>query len=273
MTPPSTNVTVPVAAGDRDVHVVGVAHTYASSGGPVHALAELDLAIGAGEFVCVVGPSGCGKSTLLDVIAGLRRPSQGQVLLGDKRIIGPSRRRGVVFQQSASLAPWLTVAGNVEFGLRLNHVPKAARRARVHEELARVGLTDFADRRIYELSGGMQQRVQIARALANDPDVLLLDEPFGALDAFTREHLQGELRQIWRDARSTVLFVTHSVEEAALLSTRVLVMSARPGRVVADRAVHFTHSDLTVAELRGDPAFVEFCTELRSLIAGSDPYA
>jgi len=249
------------------LRVVGIEHVYGANGDPVVALERLDLTIEPGEFVCLVGPSGCGKSTLLEILAGLRPATAGEVHLGDRRVVGPSRRRGVVFQQSTSLAPWLSVAGNVGFGLTLRRVPKAERAARVRLELARVGLTDFADRWVYELSGGMQQRCQIARALANDPDVLLLDEPFGALDAFTREKLQGELREIWRTSRPTVVFVTHSVEEATLLGTRVVVMSPRPGRVVADRRVDFTHSERSTLELRSDPEFVAFCAELRASLA------
>ncbi|MDR1512487.1 MAG: ATP-binding cassette domain-containing protein, partial [Propionibacteriaceae bacterium] len=174
-----------------DLVLDGVGHTYQSArGAPVEALAPISLTIGDGEFVALVGHSGCGKSTLLEIVAGLRPPTTGRVLLGGAEVVGPGRRRGVVFQQSSSLLPWRTVAGNVALGMELRQAPREEREARVARELARVGLTDFAQRKVYELSGGMQQRAQIARALAADPDVLLLDEPFSALDPFTRELLQ-----------------------------------------------------------------------------------
>ena len=243
-----------------------VEHRYASAAGTVEALAGIDIAVGAGEFVCIVGPSGCGKSTLLELIAGLRRPTSGTITLDGRTIIGPSRRRGVVFQQSASLYPWLTVAGNVELGLKLQRVPRRERQARVGAELKRVGIADFAHHRVYELSGGMQQRCQIARALAADPEVLLLDEPFSALDALTRETLQGELRDIWLTTGRSILFVTHSIEEAALLGSRVIVMSPRPGRVVLDQALDFSRSGRSNHDLRSDGKFVDMCRDLRAAV-------
>lgn len=244
----------------------GVGHTYRSGAAPVRALETTDLTIPAGEFLAIVGPSGCGKSTLLEILTGLIRPSEGRVVHGGREVVGPGAARSLVFQQPTSLFPWRTVAGNVEYGLQVQGVPKAERRQRVAAELARVGLSDFADRRVYELSGGMQQRTQLARALATDPDVLLLDEPFGALDTFTREHLQDELRGIWKERRPTVVLITHSVEEAVLLATRVLVMSSRPGRVVADHRIDFTTRDASAAELRADPEFVAFSSQLRATI-------
>ncbi len=254
------------SAAAQGLHLAGVRHTYTSSSGTVDAVDSLDLSIEPGELVCILGPSGCGKSTLLELIAGLRTPTEGRITLDGRLVIGPSRRRGVVFQQSSSLYPWRTVRGNVELAPQLGGASRAERRARAATELARVGLTEFADHRVYELSGGMQQRCQIARALAADPDVLLLDEPFGALDAMTRELLQMELRQIWLATGRTVVFVTHSVEEAALLGSRVLVMSPRPGRVVVDRRLGFSRSGRASAELRGDPDFVAVCRELRGTI-------
>jgi taurine transport system ATP-binding protein len=250
-----------------DLHLRGVGHTYRSARAePVEALIATDLTIDGGEFVALVGPSGCGKSTLLEIVAGLRPASAGDVLLGGAKVVGPGRRRGVVFQQSSSLLPWRTVAGNVELGLITAGLPKHERDQRVADELRRVGLTDFADRAVYELSGGMQQRVQIARALAADPDVLLLDEPFGALDAFTREHLQEQLRSIWKATGKTVILVTHSVEEAVLLATRVVLLSPRPGRVIADHRIDFTRRDEPAVALRADPDFVSFAAGLRAAI-------
>lgn len=261
---------VTASSGDRHLRVSGVAHEYRSGNSVVPALAPLDLDVEPGEFVCIVGPSGCGKSTLLEVLAGLRTPTHGTVTMGGRRIVGPSARRGIVFQQSSSLYPWLTVRGNVGLGLRLRGTPRRERSARVDEELERVHLSDFADSRVYELSGGMQQRCQIARALATDPEVLLLDEPFGALDALTRESLQIELRQIWLATGRTIVFVTHSIEEAALLSSRVLVMSPRPGRIVADRRLDFSRSGRTNVDLRADPTFVDVCHDLRLAITSPE---
>ena len=270
MTDTSTQHTlVPVGSSDRDLGVHGVEHHYRSAKGDVHALARLDFSIATGDFVSIVGPSGCGKSTLLELIAGLRTPTSGTITLDGRTIIGPSRHRGVVFQSSASLYPWLTVRGNVELGLALHRVPRRARRERALEEIERVGLAEFADRQVYELSGGMQQRCQIARALAVDPEVLLLDEPFGALDALTRESLQISLRDIWRATSRTFVFITHSIEEAALLSSRVLVMSPRPGRIIVDRELPFSRSGRSAADLRADPAFVDVCHDLR--LAITDP--
>jgi len=250
-----------------DLVLDGVSHTYRSIGAPaLDALTTIDLTVHAGEFVALVGHSGCGKTTLLEIVAGLRRPTTGKVLLGGSEVVGPGRRRGVVFQQSTSLLPWRTVAGNVSLPLELAHMPKAERKARVAHELARVGLSDFAGWKVYELSGGMQQRTQIARALAADPEVLLLDEPFSALDSFTRELLQEQLRAIWLQETKTVLFVTHSIEEAALLATRVILFSPRPGRVIFDQAIDFTRRHATLKELRIDPDVIAFISRLRGLI-------
>lgn len=253
--------------GVRDLVLDGVGHTYRSARSePIVALKPTDLTIDAGEFVALVGPSGSGKSTLLEIIAGLRPPSTGEVRLGGAKVVGPGRRRGVVFQQSSSLLPWRTVAGNVELGLLRSGLPKAEYAPRVRRELDRVGLTEFADRAVYELSGGMQQRVQIARALVADPDVLLLDEPFGALDAFTRERLQEELRAIWKATGKTIILVTHSVEEAVLLGTRVILLSPRPGEIVSDSHISFSRRDEPAVALRADPDFVRFASRLRASV-------
>lgn len=250
----------------RAITIQNVSHEYVGSAGATTALDGINVTIPAGEFAVLLGPSGCGKSTLLELIAGLRLPTSGVLSIGDARIIGPSRHRGLVFQQSSSLMPWLSVEANVELGLRINGISKAQRRARVAEELERVQLSDFSQHRITELSGGMQQRCQIARALAVDPEVLLLDEPFGALDALTRESLQDEVRRIWQDTGRTFVFVTHSVEEAVLLGSRVLVMSPRPGRIVHDQQLSFARSGVAISDVRADPVFVETCHELRALI-------
>ncbi|MEU0375043.1 ABC transporter ATP-binding protein [Streptomyces sp. NPDC006283] len=194
------------------------------------ALESIDLDIAAGEFTMVVGPSGCGKSTLLDLLGGLSRPSTGEILLDGKPVTGPGLDRGIVFQQYA-LLPWRTARGNVEFGLEATGVPRRKLAARAREYLSLVGLTGFEDRHPHELSGGMRQRVAIARSLAYDPDVLLMDEPFAALDAQTRESLQDELLRIWQRTGKTVVFITHGIDEAVRLGQRVAVLTSRPGRI------------------------------------------
>jgi NitT/TauT family transport system ATP-binding protein len=196
----------------------------------VTAFEHLSLSIEAGEFVSVVGPSGCGKTTLLFSIAGFVQPTNGRILVDCKTITHPGPDRGVVFQ-SFALFNWLTVRNNIEFGLRMAGVALANRRSRSDELLAMVGLTRFADRYPYELSGGMKQRTAISRALAINPDILLMDEPFAALDTQSREIMQEELVRIWNATRKTVVFVTHSIDEAIYLSTRVIVFTARPGRI------------------------------------------
>ena len=202
----------------------------------VAALSHVDLTVQRGEFVCLVGASGCGKTTLLRIIAGFEQASGGEVKVGRTVVTGPGPDRGMVFQDYA-LFPWLTVRENVAFGPRERGVPKQEARERVEEFIHMVGLDAFADRYPHQLSGGMKQRVAIARVLANESQFLLMDEPFGALDALTRERLQEELLEIWQRTHLTVLFVTHSMEEAVLLSDRVVVMTAGPGKIESDYTV------------------------------------
>ncbi|BCG59119.1 ABC transporter ATP-binding protein [Paenibacillus sp. URB8-2] len=194
------------------------------------ALQDVDLNVRPGEFLTIVGPSGCGKSTLLDLLAGLAVPTEGELFIDGKKITGPALDRGIVMQGYA-LFPWRTVRRNVEFGLEIKKVPKKDRKAISDRYLELVGLSGYGDRYPYELSGGMKQRVAIARALAYDPEVLLMDEPFAAVDAQTRETLQDELLQIWERTGKTIVFVTHSIDEAVALADRVVVMSPNPGRV------------------------------------------
>ena len=234
----------------------GVRHVYGGGRRPeVDALGPLDLEVGAGAFVAIVGPSGCGKSTLLSLLAGFQRPTAGAITVDGRPVRAPGPDRGVVFQHP-NLYPWLSVRDNVAFGLRMRGVAKRERQAAADAQIARVGLAEFADAPPYELSGGMQQRCQIARMLASEPEIMLLDEPFGALDALTREQMQAELHGIWRESGRTALFITHSVEEAAFLGTRVLVMSERPGRIVLDEAVPAPAQ--RTAALRTAPEFVAF---------------
>ena len=191
---------------------------------------DVNVEMRGGEFVCLLGPSGCGKSTLLNIAAGFIPPTSGSVLLDGRPVIGPGPDRGVVFQEHA-LFPWLSVVDNIGFGLRMRGVSAHARRDTVRRYLALMGLAGFERSFPKDLSGGMRQRVAIARALANDPTMLLMDEPFASLDAQTRRLMQNELMRVWQQARKTVLFVTHSIEEALLLSDRIVVMTARPGTI------------------------------------------
>ncbi|MQA03604.1 MAG: ATP-binding cassette domain-containing protein [Streptosporangiales bacterium] len=197
----------------------------------VRALDDVDLKVADREFVCLLGPSGCGKSTLLNLVAGFRHPTAGRITVGGQPVSGPGPDRGVVFQD-ANIFPWLSVEKNVAFGPQMRGVTGSAElREQVHTYLSRVGLSDFADRLPLQLSGGMRQRVALARVLINDPPVLLMDEPFGALDAQTRIIMQELLLELWEKERKTVIFVTHDIDEALLLADRVYVMSVRPGRI------------------------------------------
>ncbi len=214
---------------------------YRSGDQTVNALRNINLTINEGDFVCLIGPSGCGKTTLLHLIAGFLQPSKGEVLLQGRRIEGPGSDRAIVMQHP-TLMPWMTVYGNVEIGPRTRGISEPERRRVVEYYLKLVGLSDFAQRHPYELSGGMQQRVAVARALANDSQVVLMDEPFGALDALTRETMQLELLRIWSLTGKTIIFVTHDVEEAVACGTRVIVLTPRPGRIVMDRPVDFCRS-------------------------------
>jgi NitT/TauT family transport system ATP-binding protein len=214
------------------VEVSGLGHIYAGRDGAVPALSDIDLTVPAGHFVVIVGPSGCGKTSLLMMLAGLRTPTSGTILCNGRPIPTPDPSRvGVVFQE-ASLYPWLTAVENVEFPLVLKNAPRDERRARAEEMLNLVGLEGFGGRYPHELSGGMKQRVSIARGLVQDPPVLLMDEPFAALDEQTRMTMGHELLRIWEKTSKTVVFITHSLTEAVYLADEVVVMSARPGRIL-----------------------------------------
>jgi ABC-type nitrate/sulfonate/bicarbonate transport system ATPase subunit len=216
------------------LHVRDVSKTFVIDNERIDALHKVELIVGKGEFVCLIGASGCGKSTLLRIVAGFEQPTSGDVRVYDAPITGPGSDRGMVFQDYA-LFPWMTVRQNVAFGPLQKGLKEAHDIASKYLEM--VGLTKFADRFPYQLSGGMKQRVAIARVLANEANILLMDEPFGALDALTREQLQDELLEIWARTQVTILFVTHSVEEATLLADRVVVMTAGPGRIESDNPV------------------------------------
>lgn len=213
--------------------VENVSKVFNSKRGTAKPLEKVSLDIKRGEFICLLGPSGCGKSTLLNIIAGLEKASEGEVYLRDKRVEGTGVDRAVMFQESG-LFPWLNVMENVEFGMKIAGVPKEEREEKALRYLKMVHLSKFKDAYIHELSGGMRQRVALARALTLDSDVLLMDEPFAALDSQTKSLLQQELQKIWWETKKTIIFVTHNVEEAVLLADRVIVMSANPGKIKRD---------------------------------------
>ncbi|WP_219514455.1 ABC transporter ATP-binding protein [Nonomuraea ceibae] len=237
----------------------GVSKTFALKDTDFLALDRVDLDIADQEFVTVVGPSGCGKSTLMSMAAGLVEPGDGEILLDGAPVAGPGPDRGVIFQQYA-LFPWLTVRKNVEFGLDLAPIPAEERRERAQRAIDLVGLTDFADALPKTLSGGMKQRCAIARAYAVNPKVLLMDEPFGALDALTRVQLQDQLLDTWSQERRTVMFITHDVDEAVYLANRVVVMAARPGRV--HRGIDVDLPYPRTEEMRLSPEFARIRNEV-----------
>ena len=248
----------------------GVSVTYnAGTAQATLAISPTDLSFAQGDFVCIVGPSGCGKTTLMQTLAGFLKPTAGTVSVGGVAITGPGPDRGVVFQQAA-LFPWKTVAANAGFGPAMRGLPRAERTARVEYWLRSVGLWDFRDRYPYQLSGGMQQRLAIARALANEPELLLMDEPFGALDALTREKMQEELHAVWKRRGMTVLFITHSVDEAVFLGTEVVVMSQRPGRVLARIPSPFARlaGERDIRRIKAGADFVALREQVLSLIWG-----
>jgi NitT/TauT family transport system ATP-binding protein len=219
-------------SGEAAIEVAGLSHVYAGPDGGVPALVDISMSVGKGRFVVIVGPSGCGKTSLLMMMAGLRHPASGQILCQGRPIADPDPTRvGVIFQE-ASLFPWLTTLANIEFPLSLRGTPREERQRRSHAMLSLVGLDGFGERYPHELSGGMKQRVSIARGLVQDPPVLLMDEPFAALDEQTRMTMGHELLRIWSTTSKTVVFVTHSLTEALYLADDVLVMSARPGRII-----------------------------------------
>jgi taurine transport system ATP-binding protein len=222
------------------ISIEDISVVFGSEGNELTTLSGVNMKIYEGDFVCLLGPSGCGKTTLLNVIAGLVKATSGVAKASGEPISGPSWTRGVVFQ-TPSLYPWLDVKANVEFGLKIRKFDKKTRFEMADKWLAKVGLTDFKNHKTYELSGGMRQRVALARVLVNNPRVVLFDEPFGALDAFTRKSMQFLTRAIWADSKSTFFLITHDVDEALSLGTRILVMSDRPGRILKDYKAEFTY--------------------------------
>ncbi|MGB0751522.1 MAG: ABC transporter ATP-binding protein [Gammaproteobacteria bacterium] len=245
--------------------------TVPNTGGVVEALKNINFTLKKGELLSVLGPSGCGKTTLLNMIAGFINPTSGQATLGDKVIDGPGVERGMVFQQGA-LFEWLTVAKNVDYGLRMKKADPEESRHLVDRWLDVVGLKGFGDTPTYQLSGGMQQRVALARCLINDPDVILMDEPLGALDALTREKMQSLVLELWKETGKTILIITHSVEEALLLGERLFVMAPRPGRIHKEYQLPFAERGLTesLREVKKDPHFSDVREEILTMIWDMD---
>ena len=237
------------------------------NGGKVHALQDVSLHLKPGELMAVLGPSGCGKTTLLNIVGGFLAPTAGQALLNGHQVTGPHKERGVVFQQGA-LFEWMTVAQNVSFGPRMCGVPRAEIKQIVRRLLDTVALQGFADKPVYQLSGGMQQRVALARCLANDPDVILMDEPLGALDALTREKMQGLVLKLWKETGKTIILITHSVEEALFLGERLVVMAPRPGRIHKEYTLPFAEQGVEgdARAIKAQPDFITAREEILSMI-------
>ena len=246
------------------IELKGVAKTFQRGGHVVRAVTSVDLTIERGEFVTVLGPSGCGKTTLLHMLGGFETPTKGTVTIDGQIVTGPGRDRGMVFQD-ATLFPWRTVSANVAWPLEVDGVPKRAARLRSAALLEKVGLEKFGNAFPGELSGGMRQRAALARTLAMEPSVLLMDEPFGALDAQTREIMQEELMRLWQESDLTVIFITHDISEAIFLGDRVIVMGVSPGRVIEDFKVELDRP--RTAEARNDPRILEYRSHLWGLLA------
>lgn len=248
------------------LEIKSVGLEYKTRSGNVKALDSVNLNIYRNEFVCVLGPSGCGKSTLLKIIAGFEKPTSGEVLLDGKKVDGIDWHRGVVFQQP-NLYEWFSVKNNVNFGLRMRKLPKNEIEKKTSKMLKRVGLEEFADKKVYELSGGMKQRAGIARALINEPDILLMDEPFSALDALTREQMQDFVRKIWWESGKTIFFITHDVDEAMMLGSRVIVLSKRPGKILEEISLDF--SQQFIEEHSEKVKYTEKYFEIREKLLGA----
>jgi len=237
------------------------------NGTAVQALKDVSLELKDGELMSVLGPSGCGKTTLLNIVAGFLAPTEGQVILNGHQVTGPDPERGMVFQKGA-LFEWMNVRSNVDFGPRMKSMPKAERDSITDHLLEIVGLQDFKEKAVYELSGGMQQRVALARCLANEPDVILMDEPLGALDALTREKMQGLVLKLWKETGKTVILITHSVEEALLLGERLIVMAPRPGRIHKEYTLPFADNAVNadLREIKKEDGFADTRDEILSMI-------
>ena len=237
------------------------------NGSSVQALKDVSISLKPGELMSVLGPSGCGKTTLLNIVAGFLAPTEGKIELNGHLVTGPDAERGMVFQKGA-LFEWMNVRENVDFGPRMKGMPKAERDKIADHLLEVVGLQDFKEKAVYELSGGMQQRVALARCLANEPDIILMDEPLGALDALTREKMQGLVLKLWKETGKTIILITHSVEEALLLGERLLVMAPRPGRIHKEYRLPFAERGVNadLRDVKKSEGFAETRDEILSMI-------
>lgn len=261
------NTVIDARVGNSKIYGKNVTKIYESSKKKTLAVDHVNFDILENEFVCIVGPSGCGKSTLLKMIGGLDDISSGEIILDNRILNGPGADRGMVFQ-SYSLFPWMSVEDNIRFGLKQKKIPKNEADTIVNKYLDLIGLSQFRNCLPKELSGGMKQRVAIARALANSPEVLLMDEPFGALDPQTKANMQQLMRNIWQKERPTVIFITHDIEEAVFLSTRVLVMSPRPGKIIADEPVYLPYD--RNLDLKDTQEFISLRRKINSILHGDE---
>lgn len=261
------NIVIQATLGNSIIRAEGVEKIYHSKKGDTVAMQDCNMEVLKNEFVCIIGPSGCGKSTLLRMLAGLDNPTGGRIISHDKLVTGPGAERGMVFQ-TYTLFPWMTVLDNIGFGLKLKKLGKEEIDKTARKYLEAVGLEKFADSYPKELSGGMKQRVAIARALANNPDVLLMDEPFGALDPQTKASMQLLLRQIWQKQRTTVVFVTHDIEEAVFLGTKIYVMSARPGTVKEMVPVYLPYE--RTLDLKDTQEFIDLRRKVNAMIQNDE---
>ncbi len=256
----------------QGLNISGVSMVYELPNGvKVEALSDVNFSLEPGAVLSVLGPSGCGKTTLLNILAGFLAPTQGEVILNGHPIEGPDAERGMVFQQGA-LFEWLTVSENVGFGPAMKGMSKKEVKEKVESWLVTVGLQDFGDKAVYELSGGMQQRVALARCLANDPDLILMDEPLGALDALTREKMQSLILKLWKETGKTIIVITHSVEEALFLGQKLFVMAPRPGRIEKRYNLPFAERGLVEdpRSIKTEPEFIEVREEVLSMIWGME---
>ncbi|ADY55310.1 Taurine-transporting ATPase [Syntrophobotulus glycolicus DSM 8271] len=264
---PKEHMPISAMMSNTKIQINHVYKKFPAKKGDVTALKDINIQVLDNEFVCVIGPSGCGKSTLLKIVAGLEELSGGEILVNDKVVTGPAADRGMVFQ-NYTLFPWKTVEENIAFGLRLKKMEKSAVADIVHKYLTVIGLEKFKKSYPKELSGGMKQRVAIARALANSPEVLLMDEPFGALDPYTKASMQELLRKIWQDEKTTILFVTHDIDEAVFLSETLYILSANPGEVQARVPIHLPHS--RSIEIKDSTKFFRIRTNLSKVMQGKE---